>query len=636
MKIKIFKQMRTFFLTFSFILFVNFINAQEVPSIYKNIYYDDNGELYYDANGKKLRTIEKTLGISYENIIGNPSGSANGLIFDFKTESLNGTVFYGFIPYEETKYPQPVFFKKTADIIYGKADVNLMKMRGKYDMIDWEKKGKGMLGYRVVRDNGDMLYDGRIGFRYAAEKGFSIDTTIIEGPFLNCLTHNGIIISYTTNFPVKTSITVGSTVYSEDSAVRYHEIKINKLFPSTNYFYTVNYGDNSERYTFKTAPVPGNKKEFTFAYASDSRAGMGGGERSFYGPNYYIMRKILALVSNEGAAFCQFTGDLINGYSTSVTDLDIQYANWKRSIEIFAHHIPVYTTMGNHEALMYIFNDPDTEEDWDYEVDRFPFETQSAEYAYAKNFVNPMNGPESEDGTEYDPNPDKIDFPSYKESVYYYTYGNMAMVVLNSNYLYAPTMANKPGAGGNLHAYIMDKQYQWLVETIKKLEENKTIDHIFVTIHTPAFPNGGHVDDDMWYNGDNKFRGNIAGKKFKKGIIERRDDILDLLINQSDKTVALLTGDEHNYCRLEVTNETNIYPENWDKDKITISRPFYQINNGAAGAPYYAMEQTPWSSSVKKFSTQNAVVFVRIKNKKVYVKVINPDTYELLEEVQIK
>ena len=104
-------------------------------------------------------------------------------------------------------------------------------------------------------------------------------------------------------------------------------------------------------------------------------------------------------------------------------------------------------------------------------VDRFPYETESSEAAFARNFVNPLNGPDSEDGASYDPNKRKTDFPSYKETVFYYTYDNVAVVVMNSDYWYAPSSRGIPVTSGGLHGYIMDQQLSWLEETIKNLEE---------------------------------------------------------------------------------------------------------------------------------------------------------------------
>jgi hypothetical protein len=48
-------------------------------------------------------------------------------------------------------------------------------------------------------------------------------------------------------------------------------------------------------------------------------------------------------------------------------------------------------------------------------MDKFPYDTQSAESAFQDTFVNPDNGPLSEDNNQYDPNPNETDFPSYRE-----------------------------------------------------------------------------------------------------------------------------------------------------------------------------------------------------------------------------
>jgi hypothetical protein len=285
--------------------------------------------------------------------------------------------------------------------------------------------------------------------------------------------------------------------------------------------------------------------------------------------------------------------------------------------------------MGNHEALGRLFLGKKGR----VSVDRFPFETESAEAIFAQEFVNPLNGPESEDGAEYDPDSNAVDFPSYKENVFYYTYDNVAVVVLNSDYLYTPNHQAIPFVGGGLHGYIMDQQLAWLEESLEKLEADENIDHIFLTLHTPFFPNGGHVKDDMWYSGNNQHRPFIAGKPLSKGIIERRDQLLDLLANQSEKALAILTGDEHNFALTTLTGETEIYPELFLAEKIKLSRTLYQVNNGAAGAPYYAQEQTPWSDAVEGFTTQNALVLFHVEGNSVEMEVLNPDT---LEEIMRK
>ena len=142
----------------------------------------------------------------------------------------------------------------------------------------------------------------------------------------------------------------------------------------------------------------------------------------------------------------------------------------------------------------------------------------------------------------------------------------------------------------------------------------------------------------MWYNGNNEQRPIINGKKAKKGIIEVRDELLEIMM-KSPKVVAILTGDEHNYNRMKITKDLNLYPKNWDKDKITkkdFFREIWQINNGAGGAPYYAKEKLPWSKAVKSFTTQNAVVFFHIKENSVEMETINPDTLDIIDKLKLK
>ena len=137
----------------------------------------------------------------------------------------------------------------------------------------------------------------------------------------------------------------------------------------------------------------------------------------------------------------------------------------------------------------------------------------------------------------------------------------------------------------------------------------------------------------MWYGGNNDYRPVIAGKRAAKGIIERRDELMDIIVNKSTKVRAILTGDEHNYCKTELGPETNIYPDVYLPPRITLSRTIYQINNGAAGAPYYAQQQTPWTSSTSGFTTQNALVFFHVDGKKIEMEVLNPDTLEPLDHL---
>jgi len=623
--------------TFSFFLVVFFLasvqsfsQTSRVPASYSNIKYDSQNQLYYLKDGERLYSYPQEDEYTIEQLLGNPSGTKRGIYFDFK--GFKGTIVYGLIPYGKAPHPLPVY-RYTKPLYDGKVAVNISnRFKYPFDFVDWENKKKLSLGYRLINEKGEIIFDGVVSV--TGNGPFNVVPTIYEGPFVSNITDTSALIWFNTSASVKATVEVDGKLYSDERKRRRHELLISGLKAGTKYDYTVTYGEMTQSYHFTTAPKKGSRKPFIFAYTSDSREGKGGGERDIYGTNAYISKKMAAVAYSHDASFVQFTGDMVNGYVTNAEELRLQLTNWKKAIEPFWHYIPFYVGSGNHEALGPRFYDKNGK--YAAAIDGFPFDRNSSEAVMKASFVNPENGPVSEDNSKYDPRSKKTDFPSYSENVYYYTYGNVAMVVLNSDYWYAPSAKNDHGTSGGLHGYIMDNQLEWLKKTIEKLEDDNNIDHIFVTQHTPAFPNGGHSRDDMWYSGDNSKRPYIAGKPVDKGIIERRDEYLDILINKSTKVVAILTGDEHNYNRLKITKEVTIYPENYDKPKIEISRPIYQINNGACGAPYYSQEVLPWSDHTKAFSVENAICLFHVDGKKIKLEVINPDTLNKIDEIELR
>jgi len=608
-------------------------NTEErIPNSYSNIIRKGN-HLYF-KNPKTGNLAPQKAAHPFEqiqNLAVMPTGTKTGIAFDFKNPTFNGTIYYGLFSSLPQKYAYPVYFKRRAVIKNGKAEINLKETAGRYDIAGWEQTGYMKLGYRIVNAQGIILYDGKINI--SGKGPFTPDLTITEGPLVNMLSEDGAIISFETNKPCQPDIVVDGKKYNNPAQTGlHHEIHLSGLKADKNYQYTVNYGNYSETYSFKTSPKEGSRTAFTFAYASDSRKANGGGERDIYGVNGYVMKRMAVLASKENAVFMQFTGDLINGYSSSLGEQRLEYANWKRTVEPFWHYMPFVIAPGNHEAFLKVFDDGSH---YGRSVDNFPFDKVSAEKVFADEFVNPENGPATEDGATYDPDSKTIDFPPYKETAYYYVYDNIAMVVLNSNYWYTPNVRQIEITGGNAHAYIMDNQLKWLKNTLDKLQNDNRIDHVFVTIHTPAFPNAGHSGDDMWYHGNNQVRPWIDGKPVKKGIIERRDEFLDLLINKNSKVLALLCGDEHNYTRMLINDSTPRYPKGYKKPKVKFSRSLWQITNGSAGAPYYGLEKLPWSNFVKGYTTEHALMLFDVHGKKVTLRVINPDTFEEIEKVDL-
>jgi hypothetical protein len=618
-----------FFLLFSGSLLSQ--NAEiQIPKSYTNIIYKGN-KLYFKnpENGKLAPQKIARPFEQIQNLGVMPTGTKNGIAFNFNNLSFNGILYYGLYSSLPQKYAYPVYFKKFAVIKNGKAAINLKQTAGRYDIAGWEQTGQMKLGYRIVNNAGVILYDGKIN---VIGKGpFTPDLTITDGPLVNMLSEDGAVISFETNQPCTPDVVVNGKKYTNPAETGlHHEIRLSGLKASESYQYTVNYGRHAETYSFKTAPKEGSRAPFTFAYASDSRKATGGGERDIYGVNAYVLKRMAVLAAKENAVFMQFTGDLINGYSSSLGEQELEYANWKNTVEPYWHYMPFVIAPGNHEAFLKVF---DNGSHYGVSVDNFPFDKVSAEKVFADEFVNPQNGPATEDGATYDPDKNTIDFPSYKETAYYYVYGNMAMVILNSNYWYTPNPHQIPLTGGNVHAYIMDNQLKWLKSTLAKLQNDSRIDHIFVTLHTPAFPNAGHGGDDMWYGGNNQIRPWVNGKPVKKGIIERRDQFLNLLINKNPKVLALLCGDEHNYTRMLINNRTPRYPKDYKKPEVKLERGLWQITNGSAGAPYYGLQKMPWSGFVKKYTTQHALMLFDVDGKKVTLRVINPDTFEKIETV---
>lgn len=139
--------MKLFKLLLPFLLFFYNLQAQKedlpiVPNVYSNIYVNDQGKYFLLAGSDTLYEKETTPFFTLNQAIGITSGTSQGLYFDFQAPSLNGTLYFGLIPYGDSKHPQPVYFRRVVPIYQGKTSIPIKSyLSGVYDMF-LLKKGK--------------------------------------------------------------------------------------------------------------------------------------------------------------------------------------------------------------------------------------------------------------------------------------------------------------------------------------------------------------------------------------------------------------------------------------------------------------------------------------------------------------
>ena len=602
----------------------------EIPAVLSSLSYNADGKLVLAKNGQQLVDLEKKDAYSLPQMLGDPTGGETGIALDFHDPEFSGTVAYG--PYNEAaEFPTVAFLAKSAKLQNGKALLEFKAMfTGPNDFLKLKESGRGIVGYRVLNADGRIIYEGRIAFDGTGP--YRVLPTIIEGPFVNELSATGAVISFETQVPIVATISVGEKTFRDFAPATHHEIALAGLQAATRYTYAIVYGTRECRREFTTAPAPGARTAFTFAFGSANRATTGGGERDFGGTNYSSTRAVMAAAVLNHAVFLQATGDITNGNNVTEGGHLLEYANWKRALDPFWCHVPVYVGFGDHETNTMSFA-IDTVTKRSPKMTRFPYATESGEATFAKAFVHPRNGPASEDGSSYDPDSARVDFPPYKENVYAYTYDNVAMVVLNTEYW----TGQDPKMSGSPEGYIMDQQFAWLQATMAKYEADPAIDHIFVNVHSAVFPNGDHANGAMWYDGSNTARAKVKGVPVAIGILERRDQILDLCVNRSRKFLAFLSGDEHNFAFLEVTPQTPLYLADYTGPRVKLSRTVYHINNGGGGSAPYAMLATPWDSAWKYFTEPPSVALITVKGASVSLSAFRAETFgKICEDVKLR
>ena len=582
-------------------------------------------------------------------------------IVEFETliDTPAAVAYYG-VPHTEGNLTTPRYRKAVKGI---HIDDNKTKHRIAMDISKLEDvhydtgliaNNGGTIVYRIEvfdpRIQTARAYDRRLRYERDGEPKtgkYTSLVTLTEGPFVDLVTHDSAVISWETDIPTKGSVLSANREFlSLQPSVR-HEVQLTKLKPNTVYTYQVNYGIYTPEYTFKTAPDIGTRMSFKFGFMSDSRAGVGGGERAQNGVNSKDLARFAIELYNKKADFVCFGGDLVNGYTSDVKDYEWQLETWKRTIQPVGANIPFYESMGNHEQVgsYYKMTAPHLPQGEYYIPFTGTVGEDSAEAIFAKEFVNPK-------GSRYAlgiPNPEMKGSkemsgadvgPSYNENVYSFIYGRVHFISLNTNYWgtgyrnisgFGQKSQDKTAVnlalkhlGGNREGYVMRNQMEWLKNELDAAQKDISVDWVFIILHEPPFPNGGHVKDAMYWGtpGEGK-TGGYNDKAVPLG------DVLDMrnrfwkIVSGKSKVLAVLCGDEHNYSRTLI--DSSVHPD--------FRFPVWQIISGGCGAPYYVQDKSvPWVDKVKAFTIDKHFCLFSVDGKQVGLEVYN-DSSQLLDSI---
>ena len=531
-----------------------------------------------------------------------------------------------------------------------KVDVSKLESLS-YDL-HYIEDGGGEVAYRVEvydpRWGSGNLYD-RL-FRYTREGArktgeYAVASTMTFGPFVDLVGPDSFVISWETDVPAAGAVILAETIFAAPEISLTHEVAVAGLRPDTDYEYRVRYGPDeahTEIFRARTAPEEG-AGGCHFAYASDSRGGAGGGERSLEGVNHTILRAILADAASRDVDLMLFGGDLVGGYTTSEEAFRSELDSWKRAAGSVAFSLPIYEGVGNHEQLGDYLATPEPDQpDRRFIVHRDRDGAESLESVFSSEFTSPEG---SCYGFSLRPEERQLDQgivsgPDYAETVYSFNRGNCHFISVNTNYWFTGVRhdgttirypSDQEGTavallllGGSREGYVLSYQLEWLKEDLAAAEADESIDWVFVFTHEPAFPNGGHLYDGMFWGQPGKgHEGGLNDPTVPLGdVIDMRDRFWGALAH-SPKVVAFMCGDEHNYSRTLI--DTDIDPG--------FTYPVWHIVSGGAGAPFYAQDESvTWVDKVAAFAPVNHYCVFDADHERVSLRVYSASG-ALLDEV---
>ena len=503
-----------------------------------------------------------------------PDGKLS-VLFSTAVPTQNAVVYLG-VPNSDQKLEYPLYV--VSNVL--KEDAVATDHRLTTDIVAFLKRfvgeyleaGGGILHYRIElydpRKNAIRFIDRHFNFKLENAQ-YRVSLTVTDGPFVTQTSKTGAIIWWETDKAATGSVTLkDGKSFNAEAVGKRQVVKLSGLTAGQHYAYTVSSKTDNDNvsltpYSFKTEP---EGKKFSFVFTCDGRTGsLGGGETALEGINGEAARALTGGMMTKNPDFLFFTGDLISGYTTSEDDFRAQLKRWKRLTGKAGRYIPLYTGMGNHESLLDNFSDGTS---LAKKGDKAP------EVVFASEFMNPMNGPE----------PEAARLPPYKGAVYSFDYAGSHFVQLNSDYWYS---SNPEKLGGNYFGRLLEGQLKWFEADLKAAKGAK---HIFVFVHQPPFPCGGHVQDALWGGGKDP------------DAVTVRDRFWKILTDAG--AVGVFSGHEHNYHRSLIEPAT---PAHVDGTPITgVKNKAWAVVQGAAGAPFYLRDKTvPWNGAIKKFVAHN-------------------------------
>jgi hypothetical protein len=517
-----------------------------------------------------------------------------------------GAILYLGIPNDEVMLDWPIY---NSSLALPERDGPTVQHKAPFDIRSFATRSAarllfsgGVLAYRLEivdpRKPAVQFIDRQFHFHVENDK-FRLGLNLVEGPFLTAVDKNSVTVWWVTDKPSRGEVRLadGRAIASDAKSALRHVVRVTGLEPGQSYKYSV-VGQTSDSevssrsWRLRTAPA---NTEFSFVFTCDGRTGgLGGGDAALEGINGSSARTLAMQMARHEPHFFVFTGDLINGYTSREDDFRAQLRSWKRLYGPLWHQVPIYTGMGNHESLLDYF-DNGTQADKQGE--------QSAEAVFASEFVHPPNGPE----------PERPGLPPYKGAVYSFDYAGCHFVQLNSDYWYS-----NDSKLGNRFGRLLPGQLEWFEKDLEQARASGPR-HIFVFVHEPAFPNGGHTEDSLWDGG--RPEGVAARDRFWTAATRAG-------------VTAVFSGHEHNYSRTLIDAATPASPDH--APNVAFSKPTWQVIQGAAGAPFYPRNfGVPWRDAVKKFVAHTwSYCHIQVRGSEVHL-----DTYsytgELLDQAQL-